>query len=326
MLSLSDCRTIIEAEISKNPLLQVRPPHKLYEPLHYILSLGGKRIRPGMVLLANNLFSDDHTDAVSAAVAIEVFHNFTLLHDDIMDKSDLRRGHPSVHKKWNENIAILSGDAMAILSYQLLAQTKSENYREILETFNKLAIEVCEGQQMDMDFEIISKVSLKDYLKMIELKTSVLIAGSLKIGALIANAGEQDAQYLYEFGQNIGLAFQIQDDYLDVFGNPNEFKKVIGGDILANKKTYLAIKAQELANKNELLQLHNLFENQNIEKQEKINLVTAIYRNLHIDEHARKVQEDFYSKAFESLDKVEVPEFRKKTLKQFAQELYERKH
>ncbi len=326
MLTLSESRKLIEQEISHNPLLQVRPPHRLYEPLKYILELGGKRLRPSMVLLACNLFTENYIQALPAALAIEVFHNFTLIHDDIMDRSDLRRGNPTVHKKWDENVAILAGDAMAILSYQLLAQTQSTRYSEILHSFNKLAIEVCEGQQFDMDFENLQEVPLQDYLRMIELKTSVLIAGSLKIGAIIGDASPEDADRLYEFGRNIGLAFQIQDDYLDVFGDPKHFQKVLGGDIAANKKTFLTIQALEKAQGKEAAELKQWFRLNPANPEEKIQRVTEILRDLGIDQLARAAQEAYYEQAFDAFNELNLPSDRKSVLKDFAVDLLKRNH
>jgi len=224
-------------------------PRELYEPVKYILEIGGKRIRPSLVLAAYNLFKNDVETAINPALALEVFHNFTLLHDDIMDKADLRRNQQTVHKKWNENVAILSGDTMSIKAYELLSKIPAEFLSEVLQAFNKTALQVCEGQQLDMNFESRLDVSVEEYLEMIRLKTSVLIAVSLKIGAIMAGALRNDVHKLYDFGLNLGLAFQLQDDYLDAYGDVQAFGKKIGGDIVANKKTFLLIKALETSDK-----------------------------------------------------------------------------
>ena len=225
-----------------------KAPVNLYSPVNYILSIGGKRMRPILTLMATDLFGGDSKDSLHAAMAVEVFHNFTLLHDDIMDDAPLRRGKQTVHEKWDVNTAILSGDVMMIKAYGFLMEYKGEVYRAVMEVFNQTAIEVCEGQQMDVDFETRSDVSLEEYVEMIKLKTSVLVACALKMGAVIAGASDKDADLIYDFGLNLGLAFQLQDDYLDAFGNPETFGKQVGGDIIENKKTYLYIIAEQRAN------------------------------------------------------------------------------
>lgn len=316
----------IEKEIHENELLKVRSPYQLYEPVKYILGIGGKRIRPALVLMAANLFRDKLQDFVKPALAMEVFHNFTLLHDDIMDDSDLRRGNPTVHKKWNDNVAILSGDAMAILSYQLLLQHSGRNFREILGVFNEVALQVCEGQQYDMDFEGQSEVAEDDYLHMIQLKTSVLLAGSMKIGALLAESSMEDADALYDFGLNIGIAFQIQDDYLDTFGDPVHFQKIIGGDILAGKKTFLVIQAMKKANQEEKKQLTAYLEHKELSNAERIEKVTALFKKLDIDRQIQEMQLKYYHQALEALGRVNVPEDRKEVLFHFARKLFDRKY
>jgi geranylgeranyl diphosphate synthase, type II len=321
-----DFQSWIEKEIQENALLRKRKPEQLYEPVSYILSIGGKRIRPALVLMAANLFTDQLEGFVKPALAMEVFHNFTLLHDDIMDSSDLRRGHPTVHKKWNSNVAILSGDAMAILSYQLLLEHNSAFYKEILEVFNQVALQVCEGQQYDMDFEHIAEVEEEEYLQMIRLKTSVLLAGSMKIGALLAESQIQDADLLYEFGLNIGIAFQIQDDYLDTFGDPTQFQKVIGGDILAGKKTFLVIQAMKLATDPERSQLNKWLIAKDMPEQEKISAVTELFKNLQIDKYIQEMQLHYYHLALSALEQVNVPKERKEILFHFARKLFERKY
>lgn len=320
-----DFQAWIEKEILENEWLRVRSPYQLYEPVKYILGIGGKRIRPVLVLMAANLFQDKLTAFIKPALAMEVFHNFTLLHDDIMDDSDLRRGNPTVHKKWNDNVAILSGDAMAILSYQLLLQYSGPNFREILEVFNEVALQVCEGQQYDMDFEKLEEVSEEDYLKMIRLKTSVLLAGSLKIGALLADAPPEDADALYDFGLNVGIAFQIQDDYLDTFGDPTQFQKVIGGDILAGKKTFLVIQALKNANPDERMRLLESLTQKSSPEALRIAEVTALFKKLEIDRQTQEVQLKYYHQAIDALNRVKVPEERKEVLFHFARKLFDRK-
>ncbi|MCF8294444.1 MAG: polyprenyl synthetase family protein [Bacteroidales bacterium] len=317
---------LIETEIKSNDLLQVREPAQLYQPVQYILEIGGKRVRPALVLMAANLFTDKIVDFVQTAVAMEVFHNFTLLHDDIMDNSDVRRGNPTVHKKWNSNIAILSGDAMAILSYQMLIQNNNPRFKEILQVFNKVAIQVCEGQQFDMDFEQESTVPYEEYMRMIELKTSVLIAGSLKIGALLTDATLEDAEHLYEFGLNIGLAFQIQDDYLDVFGDPSQFQKIIGGDIVSRKKTFLLIKALEIAGKDGAPDILNVLNNNEISDMERVQEIRKRYVELGVDTITRETQQILYEKALASLNLVSAPAERKKILFEFAERLFVRNY
>jgi len=308
--------SINELEIGSEPL-------ELYEPIKYSLDAGGKRIRPVLVLAACNLFSDDIKAAVPSALAIEIFHNFTLLHDDIMDKADLRRNRPTVHKKWNENIAILSGDAMVIKAYQQIIKSPKENLVPIVELFNQTAIEVCEGQQYDMNFEQRQEVSENEYLEMIRLKTSVLVAASLKIGALAAGANQSEAQKLYQFGLNLGLAFQLQDDYLDVYGDPLKFGKKIGGDIVANKKTYMLIKAKQLADKEDLSTINHLL-NQNNNPDKKVAGMIAIFDKLDIKQVVKSKMEAYYHLAMDALNSVEVEQSKKLQLIDFADKLMER--
>ena len=251
-----------------------KEPKGLYEPISYVLSLGGKRIRPLLMLMSANLWKEDVEDLLPAAVGLEVYHNFTLLHDDLMDKADRRRGMLTVHKKWNDNTAILSGDAMLILAYHYFMQVCCEQKEAMINTFSKAALEVCEGQQLDMDFETLSNVTEAEYLRMIRLKTSVLLAAALRIGAEYGEAGEENARLMYDFGINIGLAFQLQDDYLDVYGNPETFGKKIGGDILCNKKTWMLIKCLELADESSKLQLRGWLNRIDFLAEEKIAAVT----------------------------------------------------
>ena len=295
----------------------VKEPKQLYEPIKYILSLGGKRIRPVFVLMACNLFSDEVEKAIDSALALEIFHNFTLLHDDIMDNSSLRRNKPTVHTKWNSNVAILSGDAMLIIAYEYITRIKSDNYSTIINVFNKTALQVCDGQQYDMDFETKELVSESDYLKMIKLKTAVLIAASIEIGALIGGASLKDAELLYSFGINIGLAFQIQDDFLDVYGDTKLFGKKTGNDILTNKKTYLLIKAFELAKGDDYEELYKRFFIDIEPTQEKVDEVVNIYNKIGIKKVAQKTILEYFNKAFNDLEKASVNKERIKELSSF---------
>ncbi|MFH1000196.1 MAG: polyprenyl synthetase family protein [Bacteroidota bacterium] len=322
MYTLLELQQIIEQEINRLEL--EKEPSLLYEPIRYILSIGGKRLRPALTLMACNLFSDDIINAISPALGLEVFHNFTLLHDDIMDKSVMRRGKATVHTKWNDNVAILSGDAMCIVAYQLAMKCDKEIVHDVMEVFNYTAIKVCEGQQYDMDFEQQLSVTEDEYLKMIELKTSVLIAACLKTGAILANAPVEDANLLYSFGKNIGLAFQLQDDYLDVYGEPEVFGKNIGGDIVANKKTYMLIKALDLANGDLRYHLQDWISRKSFEKDEKIKTIKGIYNQLGIDKLAKQKIEFFHRTGLENLANVNVDADRKEELFLFAEKLINR--
>jgi geranylgeranyl diphosphate synthase type II len=322
MYTLLELQEILKKEINTTQI--GREPFTLYDPINYILESGGKRIRPALVLLACNLFTDDLSQAIKPAIGLEIFHNFTLLHDDIMDKADIRRGNPTVHKKWDENTAILSGDAMLIKAYDYFFDCQSPNFREILKVFNQTAIEVCEGQQYDMEFELRDDVKEEEYLRMIELKTSVLLAGALKIGALIGGASEKDSDLLYEFGRNIGLAFQLQDDYLDVYGDVNVFGKEIGGDIVANKKTFLMIKAKYLAKENKAEALNNLLIDNNIDRNQKVKLVTEIYNKLSIKEIVQERILEYTQNALNQIDQVDVENGKKTELKNLAGKLINR--
>jgi len=305
---------IEELEIAKKPA-------ELYEPIRYILDAGGKRMRPILVLAANNLFTNDIDAAIEPAIAMEVFHNFTLLHDDLMDQADLRRNRATVHKKWNDNIAILSGDAMMIKAYQLIVKSPSKNLAEIIELFNQTALEVCEGQQFDMNFEERMDVSEDEYIEMIRLKTSVLVAASLKIGALCADANKEDAQKLYDFGVNLGLAFQLQDDYLDTFGDIKTFGKKIGGDIVANKKTYMLIKALELAKGEQADALQQWLTKTPSDTEEKIKSVTNIYTKLNIKSLVKDKMNCYYQLAMDAFNSVNVESNKKTMLVNLADKL-----
>lgn len=301
-----------------------REPFSLYDPINYTLQSGGKRVRPVLVLMACNLFTDDIEHAIKPAVGLEIFHNFTLLHDDIMDHADIRRGNPTVHKKWSENTAILSGDAMFIQAYEYFLDCESPNFRDILKVFNQTALEVCEGQQYDMEFEERDHVTEQEYLRMIELKTSVLIAAALKIGALLGGSNKKDADLLYDFGRNIGLAFQLQDDFLDVYGETEVFGKKIGGDIVANKKTFMLIKAKELARDEDLKILNNLLNAKNMERESKVDSVKKIYNKLNIHNLVKLRIEELNQLALDSLAKVSIEENKKSELKKLAENLIHR--
>ena len=289
-------------------------PENLYDPIRYILDMGGKRIRPMLSLLAYRLYKDDFRKALRPALAVEVFHNFTLMHDDIMDKAPLRRNKPSVHKKWNENIAILSGDVMLIKVYDLMLEVGDTSAKEVIRRFNHCAIEVCEGQQFDMDFETREKVTEAEYLNMIRLKTAVLLGFSLEMGGLIAGAPEKDLEHLKEFGINMGIGFQLMDDLLDVYADKELFGKQVGGDILSNKKTYLLIKALEMASGVEYENLNTWIMAKNFNKEEKIKAVTATYDQLGIEHLTKKQIEKYFKVGLKEFGKIDVPEDRKSDL------------
>jgi geranylgeranyl diphosphate synthase type II len=296
-------------------------PESLYAANDYFLGLGGKRVRPVMCLMGNELFDEIHTDAWQVATAIELFHNFTLIHDDIMDAAPLRRGLETVHYKYGANTALLAGDVMLVVAYEYLNKINSSYLKSIINLFSKTAKEVCEGQQLDMDFEKLPNVSLGEYLKMIELKTSVLLAASLQMGAVIGGAGEGNRNHLYEFGKNLGIAFQIQDDYLDAFGDPEKFGKAAGGDIKQNKKTFLLIHALETANANQKEELNNLL-NENTD--DKVQRVLKIFRECDVDEWAKQLKQQYFDKALYHLDEIAVLSARKKPLVEIADFLIQR--
>ena len=298
-------------------------PASLYDPNEYFLKLGGKRIRPVLCLMGNELFGDINGDAWHVGTAIELFHNFTLIHDDIMDKAPLRRGMVTVHTKYGENTALLAGDVMLVAAYEELNKIKIEYLQSILRLFNKTAKEVCEGQQMDMDFEKMDRVSFDAYLKMIELKTSVALAASLQTGAILGGAGERNQHLLYEFGKKLGIAFQVQDDYLDAFGDPMKFGKQLGGDILANKKTFLLLHALETASAVQQQELKNLLAN-NID--DKIEKVLQIFHDCKVDEWALQLKNKYLDEAFSHLEDIAVLSKRKEPLKELALFLIKREH
>ena len=298
-------------------------PNELYEPIRYIMSLGGKRLRPVLVLLAYKLFKDDHETILDQALAVEVFHNFTLMHDDIMDDAPLRRGKQTVHEKWESSTAILSGDVMLVRAYDLLLDAPGD-LRVIIKAFNECAAGVCEGQQFDMNFETMSSVTEEDYINMIRLKTAVLLGFSLQFGAMLAGASEASTKALYKFGVDIGIGFQLKDDLLDVYADQEKFGKQVGGDIISNKKTFLLLKALELANEKQKTQLTQWIDEKEFDSAEKVEAVTAIYDQIGIKELTLAKMNEYFNKGFESLDKIEVAEERKTGLKSFAQYLIER--
>jgi geranylgeranyl diphosphate synthase, type II len=305
--SVAELQKIINTEIEKRSEdLKKLNPANLYSPVEYSLEMGGKRLRPVLLLLSYNMFSDSVQNAIPAALAIEIFHNFTLLHDDIMDKADVRRNRPTVHKKFSENSAILSGDVMAFLSYQYLLECKSDNLNEVLWLFTKTAIEVCEGQQLDMEFENRLNVEESEYLEMIRLKTAVLLACGLKAGALLANADIKIANQLYEYGINLGIAFQLQDDLLDSFGSQESFGKKIGGDILANKKTFLSIKALENATGEVKSELLSWISKTGYNPSEKIAAVLDMYNQLNIKELTEQKIESYFQKCTTVFQQISI--------------------
>jgi geranylgeranyl diphosphate synthase, type II len=314
----------IETALSK---LQIgRYPQELYEPMRYVLSLGGKRIRPVLVLMGCEVFNGDSEKAITPALAIELFHNFTLLHDDIMDNAPLRRNQPTVHVKWNNDIAILSGDAMFAKAQQLITQVDDNVLRSILNLFTKTALEVCEGQQIDMNFETRNDVSIAQYITMITLKTAVLLGCSLQTGALVAGASEEQSKHLYDFGKNLGIAFQLQDDILDVYGDPEKFGKQVGGDIIANKKTWLLLKAIEMSKLNTYKheELKMWLQVKQGDEQHKVEAITAIYNFLGIKEIATNEMRRFYNNALQSLETLTIENDKKEILVKFAKSLIER--
>jgi geranylgeranyl diphosphate synthase, type II len=322
MIDFEKAQEIVNRELAS--LVFKREPSELYDPVEYILSIGGKRIRPAMVLMACSLFSDKISHAVRCALAIEVFHNFTLLHDDIMDNSALRRNKPTVHEKWNRNVAILSGDVMSILSYRLIGECPQEFLPDVLALFTDTALKVCEGQQYDMNFETRNDISVNDYIKMITLKTSVLIAASLKLGAMLGGALPADSDLMYEFGKNIGIAFQLRDDILDVYGDTKKFGKKTGTDIVANKKTYLLLKALELADEPSRKRLVTLMSENQGDNEKKIAEVMHLFDMLGVRDKAEKKSWEFYNTGIKAFNLVSVEDFRKKALHDLARKLMER--
>lgn len=303
-----------------------RRPSSLYAPIRYVLSMGGKRIRPVLMLLAYQLYKDDPESILMQAVALETYHNYTLLHDDLMDNADLRRGHETVHKKWNANQAILSGDSMLVLAYERMAQCPKEKLANVLAVFTETALEIGEGQQYDIDFEHRTDVGEEDYIEMIRLKTSVLLACALKIGGILADAPADDLENLYKFGEQMGLAFQLQDDYLDVYGDSKVFGKAIGGDITSNKKTYMLINAFNKANDAQRVELMRWVTAKEFDRQQKVTAVTNLYNEIGIDRLAQKKIAYYFDESKKYLNALQVPEERKAELRAYAEKMMVRKY
>ncbi|CAL68028.1 polyprenyl synthetase family protein [Christiangramia forsetii] len=322
MLAISQYREAIIDYLHEK--IKVKEPANLYEPMVYILEQGGKRLRPVLVLMATEIFDCNYKKALDAALAIEIFHNFSLVHDDIMDDAPLRRGKETVHEKWDINTGILSGDAMLINAYQLFESYEGDTFKELSKLFTKTAIEVCEGQQYDIDFETRDNVSIENYLKMIEYKTAVLVGASLQMGAIVAQTSTACKEAIYQYGRLLGIAFQLQDDYLDAFGDPETFGKQLGGDIIENKKTFLYLKTLELATRNEALQLEHLYSISPIENSGKIEAVKSLFESSGAAELTRKEIQVYTDKAFKILEKIQLPEEKKGPLRNFGEMLMER--
>jgi geranylgeranyl diphosphate synthase type II len=322
MLPLDRYREEFEEYLSQKIIKQ--EPANLYDPMVYILGLGGKRVRPVLVLMAAEIFGNDRKEALDAALAIEVFHNFSLVHDDIMDDAPLRRGKETVHEKWDINTGILSGDAMLIKAYQLFENYSGETFRSLAELFSKTAIEVCEGQQYDMDFEERDDVSLEEYLKMIEYKTAVLVGASLKMGAIVAKASKKDCDRIYEFGRFLGIAFQLQDDYLDAFGDPDSFGKQVGGDIIENKKTFLYLTSLQQSASHEAMQLEHLYSINPPDPSAKVETVKSLFESSGAAELTRQEIEKYTKKAFAVLEELEIKQDKKDLLYNFGKGLMDR--
>jgi len=301
-----------------------RKPQSLYDPIRYVLSIGGKRIRPVLMLMAYNLYKDQPEDILMPACGLETYHNYTLLHDDLMDNADLRRGHETVHKRWDANTAILSGDSMLVLAYQRMAQVPAEKLAPVLDCFTETALEIGEGQEYDMDFETRGDVKEEEYIEMIRLKTSVLLACATKIGAILADAPEEDVKYLYKFGEQLGLAFQLQDDLLDVYGDPKVFGKAIGGDITSNKKTYMLINAYNRADEKQRAELVRWIEAPTFNRDVKVAAVTRLYDEIGIRQLCEEKINYYFDQAAQYLTKVGVAEERKQSLRQYMDELLHR--
>jgi len=323
MHSIPQYQEFIANYIESQELL--KEPRNLYEPIDYIIGLAGKRIRPVLTLMAAEVFDTDYKQALPAAMAVEVFHNFSLVHDDIMDDAPLRRGNETVHEKWNLNTGILSGDAMLILAYQYFEQYEPEVFKSLAKLFSKTALEVCEGQQWDVDFENRDDVTIPEYLKMIEYKTAVLVAAAMKMGAIISKTSEENGEAVYHFGLNLGIAFQLQDDYLDAFGSPETFGKQVGGDIIENKKTYLYLKAIEFAEKEHYEQLLHLYSVQPADNTEKIHSIKQIFDETGASAATQQAIKDYTFKAFETLENMQISDDKKAILKAFGENLMGRK-
>jgi geranylgeranyl diphosphate synthase type II len=320
MQDLNRYSNVIEEAISK--IVFPHSPNNLYDPLRYFLVLGGKRMRPILTLMGAEVFGKKLETAIPAALSVELFHNFSLIHDDIMDEAPIRRGQETVHEKWNQNIAILSGDVLLVKAYQELAKQDSKVLPDLLNLFNKTAVEVCEGQQFDMDFESRDNVSIEEYIEMIRLKTSVLLGCALEMGAIIAEASKKDRELIYEFGQQIGIAFQIQDDILDLYADPEKFGKQVGGDVISNKKTLLLLKAFEMANEDQNEQLSSLLQEKDIDL--KISSVRYLFDTLGVREACKEIMNHHYSIAKEAIHATSIPEKNKLPLLHLAAYLMER--
>ena len=303
-----------------------RKPSSLYEPIKYVLSMGGKRIRPTLMLLSYDMFKNNPESILMNAIALETYHNYTLLHDDFMDHADMRRGHPTVHKKWDDNTAVLSGDSMLVLAYERMAQCDARHLPQVLSLFTETALEIGEGQQYDIEFETRDDVKEEEYIEMIRLKTSVLLACALKIGAILADAPAEDADNLYKFGEQIGLAFQLQDDYLDVYGDPKVFGKEIGGDIISNKKTYMLINAFNRANQEQKHELEYWVKAKDFDRKEKVAVVTRLYNEIGIDKMAQDKIAFYFEESKKYLEAVNVSAERKQELQKYAQKMMKRKY
>ncbi len=326
MHKAKELRHLLDIEINSLSNSIVSKPIELYEPIQYTLQLGGKRIRPVLVLLGCEMFGGKVKDAVPAALGIELFHNFTLLHDDIMDNAPLRRGKETVHEKWNSNIAILSGDTMFVKACQQFLLANTSNTKQVLDCFFQTAVEVCEGQQLDMNFETQSHVKIDDYIEMIRLKTAVLLGGALKIGAYIGNATEENANWIYHFGMHIGIAFQLQDDILDVFGDAEKVGKQVGGDIISNKKTFLLLKAIELCNVEQSKELNNWINKKEFNAKEKVTAVTNIYNALNVRQLAEQEMNNHFEIALNYLKLISVATENKYEVERLANKLMEREY
>ena len=323
MYSSSELLRMVNSTIDSLPY--DRKPATLYDPIQYVLSLGGKRLRPVLMLMAYNMYMEDVEHIMMPAIAIETYHNFTLLHDDLMDRAEVRRGKTCVHKKWNDNAAILSGDNMLVLAFYRMLQCEEKYMPTVIRLFTETALEIDEGQQYDIDFENRSDVTEAEYIEMIRLKTSVLLACALKIGAVLGGASKQDADALYEFGEKLGLAFQLQDDYLDVYGDFNTFGKQIGGDIMCNKKTYMLINAQLLANEKQAQELNMWLSKENPLREEKVAAVTRLYDEIGVPQLVRNKINQYYQEAAQAISRVSLPKERTVVLWDYAQSMLNRK-
>jgi geranylgeranyl diphosphate synthase type II len=319
MYNQSELKNVIDKAILN--LSYNAEAEKLIDPIKYILSIGGKRLRPVLALMSCNLFSDTIDEAIMPSTGLEVFHNFTLVHDDIMDQAQVRRNFPTVHSKWDINQAVLSGDVMAFIANDCFLQAPPRCVSKVFRVYNKAAIEVCVGQQLDIDFEKATIVSQQEYLRMIELKTAVLLAASVKIGAIIGGADDKDSELIYEFGRNLGLAFQIQDDLLDIYGDVKVFGKIPGGDIISNKKTFLLVKALEIASSEQIKQLQGMFTMKEFDPETKVKTVIGLYDQLNIKAVTENLANDYINTAFSLLEKIGVVKERKKELAQVASSL-----